>query len=139
MAENEVLITELVEKDLVDVTLNTIDIGLGERRNLNDLDDVNILSRQDGWVVTYDSTTETYTLESLPDGLINLVFNEVPTQVAGALYSVINPYVSGTLQVFVNGLKIYATQISYDQNNAKFTLDFIPEGSYLIEVNYCKQ
>jgi len=138
MAINEPLITELVEKDLVDVTLTTVDIGLGNRRKLNDLDDVRASSPQDGQVLTYDASSETYTTESL-ETLANLIFNEVPTQVAGALYSVSNSYVAGTLQVFVNGLKIYATQITYDPNNAKFTLDFTPEGSDLIEVNYCKQ
>ena len=138
MALNEPLITELVEKDLVDVTLTTVDIGLGNRRKLNDLDDVRASSPQDGQVLIYDASSETYTTESL-ETLANLIFNEVPTQIIGALYSVSNNYVAGTLQVFVNGLKIYATQITYDPNNAKFTLDFTPEGSDLIEVNYCKQ
>jgi len=136
----ETLITEIDSGgETINVTLTESDIGLGEINVLTDLGDVTIVNPQDGQVLTYDSSSETYTTESLPETLANLVFNEIPTQIAGALYSVANNYVVGTLQVFVRGLKIYATQITYDPNNARFTLDFIPEGSDLLEVNYCKQ
>jgi len=140
MAENEVLITELIEKELVDVTLNAVDIGLGERRNLNDLDDVLLANPQDEDVLSFDHATGKWVNRSIAEvNLSDLVFNEIPVQVAGALYSVVNPYVSGTLQVFVNGLKTYATQITYDPNNSRFTLDFTPDGSDLLECNYVKQ
>ena len=140
MALTEILNAELVEKELIAVTLYSVDVGLGIRRNLNDLDDVVITSVQNDEVIAYDSTTKTWKNKSVAETeLTKLVFNEVPIQVAGAIYRVANKYVSGTMRVYLRGLKIYATQITYDPNNKKFTLDFIPEVSDLIEVSYVKQ
>ena len=138
LIEKETLTTEFVEKDLVNVTLNTAEGTLAQ--NLADITDVTITNVQDDEVLSYDSASGLWINKNIAEvGLTNLIFNEVPTLVIGSTYSVLNPYISGTLQVFLNGLKIYATQITYDQNNAKFTLDFVAEGGDLLECNYVKQ
>jgi len=140
MTVTEVLKAELIEKELIEVKLYSVDVGLGIRRNLNDLDDVTITSVQDDEVLSYDSASGLWINKNMTEvGLSQLVYNEVPTHIAGGEYSVANKYVSGSLQCFVNGLKIFSTQIIYAPNNKKFTLDFTPDGSDLIEVSYVRQ
>lgn len=136
--KRDILVTELVEKELVNVTLGEAEMSPAQ--HLTDIADVTITNVQDDDVLSFDQATGHWINKNVIEvAHSQFVFNEIPTQIAGALYSVVNKYVSGSLQVFVNGLKIYATQITYDSLNAQFTLDFTPDGSDLMECNYVKQ
>ena len=140
LVEKEILTTDFVEKELIEVKLYSVDVGLGIRRNLNDLDDVVITSVQDDEVLSYDSASELWINKSLSEiQLTQLVMNEVPNLVAGATYSVNNKYVNDSLQVFVNGLKQISTDVSKNGNNKQFTLAFTLEITDTIEVAYVKQ
>lgn len=141
MSLKETLTTEISKgKELITVELYTVDIGLGIRRNLNDLDDVVISNVQDDEVLSYDQTTGKWINKNLAEiQFTQLVMNEVPTLISGSTYSVNNKYVNDSIQIFVNGLKQITNDVSKDGNNKKFTLTFTLEVTDTIECAYVKQ
>ncbi len=134
MINEETLVVELIEREIYNVTFIEKDIY-----------SINFIEKEIINVTFVDKETITVNLGLIDiirtEGadLTDLVFNEVPIQVVGALYSVTYKYIRESLQVFLNGLKIYATQIIYDSTNKQFTLDFTPIVSDLVECNYVKQ
>lgn len=76
-------------------------------------------------------------LPSLTDGLItsSLVFNEIPTKVNSKRFNTNYNFLSGSLRVFLNGIKEkYITII--DSNTFELPIDTIVDDN--IEVNYVK-
>jgi len=120
LIEKELVNIDLSEKELIEVKLYTVDIGLGIRRNLDDLDDVTITSAQDDEVLSYDGASEEWINKNLSEiQFTQLVMNEVPTLISGSTYSVANKYVNSTIQIFVNGMKQITSDVSKDGNNKR--------------------
>jgi len=69
----------------------------------------------------------------------NLVIGELATQVSGLQYKTAYPFVSGKLQVYIDGLLAKATDITEDDADAgTFTLDEDPGDSEIYTI-YTRQ
>ena len=68
----------------------------------------------------------------------DFIYNEIPILVSGQQYQTVNNFVSGSLRIFVNGIKEKYFTI---QGSNKFTLDLLwtIDSTDDIEVNYIKQ
>ena len=114
MPINTELLVDLVEKELVEIELvekELVDIELAV---------IDVLS--------YHEKTVTGDLKQ-----------EVPTQVSGMQFQTSSAYVTGTLKVFINGLKEKISQIRED-SSTKFTLlDSIDLSLDYIEVEYLEE
>jgi len=64
-----------------------------------------------------------------------LILNENPTKISSKRFQTLNSYTSGSLQVYLNGIKEkYITEI--DSNKFEFEIDTIEEDT--IEISYIK-
>ncbi len=140
LIEKEIFTAEIIEKAIIEVNLSSVDVGLGIRRNLSELDDVILTSPADDEILSFDSASGLWINKNLSEiQLTQLVMNETPVLISGTTYSVANTYVDVSIQIYVNGMKQISTDVSKDGNNSRFTLAFILEPTDTIECAYIKQ
>lgn len=115
MAKNELLYVELVEKELVNTEIaekELIRIALS----------------------TIDVIHSTASVE-------NTILNETPVNInslPSARFSVANAFVSGKIQIFLNGMKIHNSEIIFHSSTEfSYPLDII--STDMVEVAYIKQ
>lgn len=133
---NEVLQVQLIEKEVISIELNTIDL-ISVRSRLSGLVDVDLNNPQDGEVLTYNLTDKVWENKSL--GVIvgdSHILNETPTQLTVRQFQTSKNYESGTLRVFLNGIK--QKNIVEDSSNTFSLVDDTVLGD-IIEVNYIEQ
>ncbi len=130
---------EIIEKELVNVKLNVIDIIDGSRsdvQNLNDLSDVNIVNIQNQQYLRYNSTTKKWENVTVSEIIQNVsVFNELSTKINATQFQTDFNYLSGSLRVMLNGIKEH-----YITENSSNTFSF-GENTVIgdiIEVHYIK-
>ena len=129
---------EFIERELVDISLTTIDIAPGAGAStLAGLDDVDIQNIQNEQYLRYNALTgkwENVTLDFLMQEYS--VFNEAPTKISNTIFETANPFLTGTLRVFLNGIK--EKHIIVESSN-RFSLPLEANVDDDIEVNYIKQ
>jgi hypothetical protein len=137
MSETYDFEVEFIERELIDVTLTTIDVAPGSTggastlAELNDVALTNLLNQQ---YLRYNATLQKW--ENVTLGTIigeNSVYNEIPTKISSTQFQTANDYVAGTLRVYFNGIK--EKNITEDSNNL-FSLPIAVNLDDEIEVNY---
>jgi len=110
--------------------------GSSDVEELNDLTDVYIENVQDGQVLVYNEITDRFENQALDITLEDIsIFNEVPTEISSLVYELDHEYVSGTLRVFINGIKeLDIIELSANRLQIPYDLEVDDE----IEVNYIR-
>lgn len=135
MAE-ETFTVEFIERELVDIELAVIDI-IPRKINVTDLLDVTTTSPQNGDILIYeDGYWINKPLEELESEIPNFIFNEIPTKINSKRFQVANALRTGTLRVFLNGIKEKQI-IIINSTTFEFKIDTVTEDD--IEVSYIKQ
>lgn len=135
MAETRTFDVELVEKQLVDIELSSIDL-IPRRTYITELDDVTITSPLNGDILIYENGYWiNKPLEDLESEIPNFIFNEVPTKINSKRFQVANTFRTGTLRVFLNGIKEKEI-IIINSTTFEFKIDTITEDT--IETCYIK-
>jgi hypothetical protein len=137
MAETFNFDVEFIERELVDVTLTTIDISPVARTGatqLDELTDVTLTNLLNEQYLRYNSATQKW--ENVTLGTIigeSSVYNELPTKISSTQFQTANAYVPGTLRVYFNGIK--EKNITEDSTTL-FSLPIPVNLDDEIEVNY---
>lgn len=138
MSSEFVFDVELIERELVEVTLHTIDIApeVAGASSLGELNDVELDSVTNQQILRYNLATQKWENVTL-DVVIeeNSVFNESPTKLTSKQFQTANSFISSSLRVFLNGIK--EKYITVDSGNTfSFDEDIIDGDT--IEVNYIR-
>ena len=138
MSSEFVFDVELIERELVEVSLHTIDIApdVAGASSLGELNDVDLDSVSNQQIIRYNSATgkwENVTLDVVIEE--NSVYNESPTKITSKQFQTANDFISGSLRVFLNGIK--EKYVTVDSNNT-FSFDEDVIDGDIIEVNYIK-
>jgi len=138
--QTQIFDVELIEQELIDVQLSSIDL-IPRKSNLNELEDVVIVNPISGEVLTYDEVTKTWKNEPVSEEeLANIILNETPISVnplPSKRFRVANAFVTSKLMIFLNGQKIHTDEITLiDSNTFEFPINII--SSDKVEVSYIK-
>ena len=128
---------EMIERELVEVILNTVDVLPDTTTRLENLDDVNLDNLLDQQYLKYDASSGKWvnvTLEEIIQE--SSVYNESPTKLTAKKFQTTNSFVSNTLRVFLNGIK--EKNITIESSN-EFSLPIDSNVDDYIEVNYVKE
>ena len=142
MAKEDIKV-ELIEKELINVKFNVIDrieggSGGSNVVSLNDLSDVEIATLLEGQLLQYDSIEGVFKNVSVATILDNRsVFNEVPTKISATVFQSAFDFVSGSVRVFLNGLKQDNDSITETDTN-EITFAEPTKVGDIIEINYVK-
>ena len=134
-SENFVFEVELIERELINVTLHTIDVAPGAS-TLGNLSDVNLQNVINSQIIRYNSTTQKWENVNL-DVVIeeNSVYSESPTKITSTQFQTANAFMAGSLRVFLNGIK---EKYVVADTSDKFSFDADTIVGDVIEVNYIK-
>lgn len=126
---------ELIERELIQVSLHTIDITPGGG-SLGGLSDVNLTGVSNQQIIRYNASTGKWENINL-DVVIeeNSVYNESPTKLTTKQFQTANNFMINSLRVLLNGIK--EKYITVDASN-KFSFLIDIEVSDIIEVHYIK-
>ncbi|MHA1787847.1 MAG: hypothetical protein ACTSXT_01340 [Candidatus Helarchaeota archaeon] len=133
--EKENFNVEIIQKELINVELKKIDLFL---KALNGLTDVNVSDILNKQVLAYDSDLGKWVNKTIAEILKETTFinNEVPTKLTAKRFQTANNYQSGSLHVFLNGIKEKnITEVS--SNTFDLPIDSISTDT--IEVSYIEQ
>lgn len=132
--EKEIISVDFSETDIINVELNVIDI-YPLRRELGDLEDVVVTNPQNDEVLTYEDgnwvNKPPEEIEVTPS-----IYNEAPSQLTVKRYRTAFAFITGTLRVFLNGIKEKYIVIHSDREFS-FPIDTVAEDT--IEVSYEKK
>ena len=132
----ETFTVEFIEKELVDIELAVIDV-IPRRTYITELDDIAITNPQNGDILIHESGNwVNKPSEELESEIPNFIFNEVPTKINSKRFQVANIFRTGTLRVFLNGIKEKQITI-INSTTFEFKIDTVTEDD--IEVSYIKQ
>jgi hypothetical protein len=143
MALTQRINVELKRKQLIDVKFYVLDKGSGFRAFLTGLNDVNIDDPQNDEALVYE---DGYWVNKPAVATIDpaqFVQGEVPTPIPPVLstakFTTVNNYESGTLEIFLNGMKLLPSDLTLFPPNqfSISTLDTILGD--VVTVNYIKQ
>jgi len=141
MADN--IKVEFIEKELINVKFAVVDRiegGTGGTTvvSLDDLTDVQIASLLEGQLLQYDSVDGVWKNVSVATIVDNRsVFNEVPSKISATVFQTAFDFVSGTVRVFLNGIKLDSSTIT-ETNTNEITLDDSTKVGDIVEINYVK-
>ena len=136
MEEPRTIIIDHVDNELITVELSEIDL-IPRKSNINELEDVTITNPQNGDILIYeDGYYVNKPLEELESEIPNFIFNEIPTKLTVKKFQVANVFRTGTLRVFLNGIKEKNITII---NSTTFELPIDSVTLDIIEVSYIKQ
>ena len=101
------LTVELIEKELITVTLFSADIAT---KTLEGLKNVNITTPVNNDILAYETTSETWINKELSDIVIEteFIFGEIPTNIdplPSKRFAITNACKTATLQVYFNGIR----------------------------------
>ncbi len=140
MASNETITAEIIERELITVDLYVVDILTGATRQLADLEDVTLTSPVDDQILVLESGIWVNRDPSVL--VIDSVKGEIPTPsppvTAGAYYTTAYAFRSESLEVFLNGMKLLASDFTI-HSNTEFSIVIDTIASDGIVVNYIKQ
>ena len=132
----ETFTVEFIEKELVDIELAVIDV-IPRRTYITELDDIAITNPQNGDILIHESGNwVNKPSEELESEIPNFIFNETPTKIDSKRFQVANIFRTGTLRVFLNGIKEKQITI-INSTTFEFKIDTVTEDD--IEVSYIKQ
>lgn len=146
--DNKTIRVEIIERDLVNLNLKNRELIRVDFKSLDsifrscdgylsELNDVNISNISEGDVLIYDSSTQKFINTNLTNLIDNyLVTNEVPSKQTVRQYSLTEEYQSGSLQVFINGLK---EKDIIEDSTSRFSFPYDTDTLDNIEVNYIKK
>lgn len=128
---------EMIERELVEVILNTVDVLPDTTTRLENLDDVNLNNLLDQQYLKYDASSGKWINVTLEDIIQeSSVYNESPTKLTAKKFQTANSFVSSTLRVFLNGIK--EKNITVESSN-EFSLPIDSNVDDEVEVNYVKE
>jgi len=137
MSEPLTFNVELVEKELVEIELKTLDL-IPRKTYIWELEDIIVTNKQNKQVLVYNSTTQAWENKYLYD-ILNL--NETPTNVAALpskRFRVANAFLTGQLEVFLNGQKVHKSEITvHSDTEFSYPIDIATDDK--LEVNYLKK
>jgi len=134
--QTQVFDVELVEQELIEVQLSSIDL-IPRKSNLNELEDITLTTPQNGDILFYDGEYWiNKPLEEIESEIPNFIYNESPTKINSKRFQVANAFRIGTLRVIFNGLKEKNITII---NSTTFELPIDSIISDTIETSYIKQ
>ncbi len=137
LLEKELIDVDLIEKEIIDVTLNQVDV-IPRKTYLYELSDVDSDNATDNQLLQYDSSSETWKPVNVSAVVnLNTVYNEEPTQVTTSRFNTANNFLTGTIRVFLNGIKLKSSEVTRINSNTFELSEPIITGD-LIEVNYIK-
>ena len=136
MAETQIFDVELIEQQLIDVSLTSVDL-IPRISHITEAGDTTITNPQNGDILIYeDDYWINKSLEELESEIPNFIFNEVPTKINSKRFQLANTFRTGTLRVFLNGIKEKQIVI-INSTTFEFKIDTVTEDD--IEVSYIKQ
>ena len=135
IVEKDIVTIEQVEKDIATVEIKTIDM-IPRASHIVDIEEFDIDGASERDVLVYDSATEKYATKSLTELIEYYLKIEEPTKVTARKFKTSQKMVSGTLQVWLNGIEEkYITVI--DSRNFKFLFDL--DSDDIVRVKYIRQ
>ncbi|RLE37650.1 hypothetical protein DRJ17_06100 [Candidatus Woesearchaeota archaeon] len=132
---------DITDKHIFDIDLKVVDVIYGVSpeggvTNLKDLIDVNIDSPSEKQVLIYDNNLKKWINTNLESLLSYYRVIEIPIEVSSKIFRTSQPYISGQISVYVNGLKeVYFTEL----NNTDIELEVGITVDDVVEVEYIRQ
>lgn len=136
--DNEILEVELVEKEIISIEFSTID-SLPARvdiATLGDITNVTIDSILNLQVLRYNESTGYWENKNITELITDFTKYEEPTKITSKRFQTSYDFISGTLEVWLNGIKEKEITI-IDTNTFEFKIDTITND--VIEVRYIRQ
>ncbi len=130
---------ELTERELIEVDLYVVDILAGTKKNLADQDDVNISNPITDQILVFENGV--WVNRTIVTLVMDAIVNETPTPVnplPSKVFQTSNDYDAGTMNVFLNGMKIHDSEVTkVSDNQFSLPIDVITED--MIEVSYIRK
>jgi len=133
LVEKEFAEVELIEKEFTEVELSVIDL-IPRRRNIYEFDDVNIDDAENDDILVREG--EYWVNKPISTIITDIVHNEEPSFISGKKFQTAQAYLTGSLEVFLNGIKEkFITQIS----DTQFELPIYDPSYDDVEISYIKK
>lgn len=132
MAENDILYVEMVEKEIITVEFSTIDVVPSRANTL----DVELTNPEEYHILRYDSSLCKWVNVSFDEFLNYFLRHETPTKISSKQFRTAYKFYSGTIEVYLNGIKEKEITV-IDDRNFEFKIDTISTDT--IEVKYIKK
>lgn len=130
---------DVVEKEMINVELNCIDI-IPYKRNITNLEDTAISNPSDGEVLTYEDGY--WVNKPITEAeLSSIILNETPLNVnslPSKRFKVTNAFITNKIIVYLNGMKIHNSEITF-HSDTEFSYPIDILNSDMVEVAYIKK
>lgn len=135
LVEKNLIKAEIINKTILGAKLYQVDL-ISRKTYVDDLDDISSINPSTGDFLVYKG--DAYYNTSF-NSIINtyLIKDESPSLVSGNTYQTNNNFVSGTLNVFLNGLKLKEIEYTIESTNSFSISGIISEDD--LRVNYIKK
>jgi len=134
---SEIFNVELIEKEIVDVSLNVIDI-IPKVTSLESLDNIDINGLINKQFLVYNSSTGTWQNKNLTELLDYFTKIETPTKIDTTKFQVSDTFLASSLIVWFNGIKENHI-INIDENAKTFEFKIPILDDDIIECKYLKK